>query len=226
MARIFVSRVSYVTPPRTRRTVIEAAMVLAPWAYRVIGDLIMRALPPCRLRRAIVRAHTLSGWAAISRRDYKLTFVRYMRDVEYQVDGGFQMLGLAASVRDRDAMAAALAEWSESWEWWGLEPFVMIDMGNRLLGLGRFKARGLTSGIEIDEEYAQLITIRPGTGMVMREHDFVDWELGLLAAGLEPSRFASLLEDLSQTARNRNGNPRRATVRSIQSGSRLRAGTK
>jgi hypothetical protein len=98
-------------------------------------------------------------------------------------------------------MAAALAEWSESWEYWGLEPLVMIDMGNRLLGLGRFKARGLTSGIKVDEEYAQLITLRAGTGMVMQEHDFIDWELGLLAAGFQPGRSAGLLGDLRRTAR-------------------------
>jgi hypothetical protein len=169
-------------------------MVRAPWLYRVVGDLIMRLLPPGRLRRAIVRRHTVSGWAAISRCDYDLTFVRYMRDVHYEADGGFQTLGLVAKVRSRDAMAASLAEWSESWEWWGLEPFVVIDMGDSLLGLGRFKARGLTSGVEINEEYAQLITLRAGTGMVMHEHDFINWKRGLLAAGLEPERFAGLLK--------------------------------
>jgi hypothetical protein len=98
-------------------------------------------------------------------------------------------------------MATALAEWSESWEWWGLEPLLMIDMGDRLLGLGRFKARGLTSGIKLDEEYAQLITVRAGTGMVMHEHDFIDWERGLLAAGFQPGRFSGLLGDLRRTAR-------------------------
>jgi hypothetical protein len=212
MAGVFINRVQCVTPPRTRRTIIETLMVWAPWAYRVIGDMIMRILPPCRLRRAIVRAHTCSGWAAISRSDYKLTFVRYAHDVEYEVDGGFQTLGLPARVRGRGAMAAGLEEWSESWEWWGIEPFVMIDMGNRLLGLGRFKARGLTSGIEIDEEYAQFITLRDGTGTVLHEHDFIDWELGLLAAGLEPSSFAGLLGEL----RARSGDRGYALSRQLQ----------
>lgn len=205
MATAVVSRVQCVTPPRTRRTIVETLMVWAPWAYRLIGDAIMRTLPPCRLRRWIVRTHTMSGWAAISREDYDLTFVRYMRDVVYEVDGGFQTLGLPARVRGREAMAAGLVEWSESWEWWGLEPLVMIDMGNRLLGLGRFKARGLTSGIDVNEEYAQLITLRPGTGMVMHEHDFVDWENGLLAAGLDPGRFERVIQDMEARSRDSSG---------------------
>jgi hypothetical protein len=166
----------------------------------------MRTLPPCRLRRWIVRTHTVSGWAAICRRDYRLTLVRYMPDVHYQVDGGFQGLGLPASVRGRKEMFSALAEWSEGWGWWGIEPLAIIDMEDGLLGLGRFRARGRTSGIEIDEEYAQVITLRAGTGMVMHEHDFIDWREGFVAAGLDPGRFAGLLDDLvSRSALQQRG---------------------
>jgi hypothetical protein len=180
-------------------------MAWAPWLYRLIGGLIMRTLPPCRLRRAIVRTHTVAGWAAVSRQDYNLTFVRYTDDVDYEVDGGFQTLGLPARMRGGKEMTTTLTEWSESWEWWGLEPFVMIDMENRLLGLGRFKARGLKSGIDVDEEYAQLITLRAGTGLVMREHDFMDWEQGLRAAGLEPGHFTGVLEHLKTRSRDNGG---------------------
>ena len=59
----------------------------------------MRMLPPCRLRRAIVRVHAVSGWAAISRRDYDLTFVRYMHDVVYESTAGFRRLACRRGFR-------------------------------------------------------------------------------------------------------------------------------
>jgi hypothetical protein len=39
---------------------------------------------------------------------------------------------------------------AEGWEWWGIEPLAIIDLEDRLLGLGRFRARGRKSGVEID----------------------------------------------------------------------------
>jgi ketosteroid isomerase-like protein len=148
-------------------------------------------LPRGRLRRRVICWQNVAGLSSITRRDYELTMVRYHPDVRYEVDDRFQVLGLPAKLHGRKAIIAALYDWGEQWEQWELAPIALVELDDGLLGLGRFTARGRASGIGVDVEYAQLITLR--AGMVIHEHDFVDWDQALRGAGLDPADFATLL---------------------------------
>jgi len=70
-------------------------------------------------------------------------------------------------------------------EVWGseLEPLYMLDLGDRLLNLGLWHIRGRASEVPLEQELAQLVTLR--NGLVIRDQTFSAWEDGLRAAGLE-----------------------------------------
>ncbi len=67
-------------------------------------------------------------------------------------------------------------------------PAYVIDFGDRLPLLGFFRARGQASGVELEREYAQLVTLRDG--LVTRDQGWFQWEEGLRAAGLDPDAIA------------------------------------
>lgn len=126
------------------------------------------------------------------------------------MDGGFQTLGLHARGQGRDAAVAALSDWDDEWKGWRLVPIAMVEVGDRLITLGRFQARGCASGVELDREFAQVITIR--SGMVWRERDFMDWNDGLRFAGLEPAHFEQHLRgrEAERPARRPPAEPERS----------------
>ena len=66
---------------------------------------------------------------------------------------------------------------------------IVLDLGDdRLLVLGSFHLTGHGSGMELEREVAQLLTLRGG--LVAHEQYFFDWEKGLRAAGLDPDAIA------------------------------------
>ena len=58
----------------------------------------------------------------------------------------------------------------------------MIDLGDRVLVVGRVKGSGLSSGAAVDSEWADLFTV--SAGRVIREQVFFDHAEGLEAAGV------------------------------------------
>jgi uncharacterized protein len=130
------------------------------------------------LRRAVV-----SGWAAGNRRDFKLMLVRYSPAVEFEFTTGQQTLGLG-TFRGHAGMIDLLGKLDEVWGSWELEAAYVLDLGDRVLVLGFLRIRGRASGVELGQEYAQLITVREG--LVTHDQNFYSWEEGLRAAGLDP----------------------------------------
>jgi ketosteroid isomerase-like protein len=63
-----------------------------------------------------------------------------------------------------------------------LEPVEYRDLGDRVLILGHFHARGRESGVEIDSPIAWLMTLRGGK--LVRGEGFLNWADALEAAGL------------------------------------------
>jgi hypothetical protein len=63
-------------------------------------------------------------------------------------------------------MLSTLTDWGEQWAGMELAPIALVELEDCLLGLARFTARGRVSGIEMDVEYAQLLTL--GGGLVSR----------------------------------------------------------
>jgi ketosteroid isomerase-like protein len=129
-----------------------------------------------------------SVYAAVNRRDFELLLVRYARDVQVRFDPDLEALGLGGTFRGHDGLLKIIETFGEAWERWELLPAVVLDMGNRLVGLGRFHLPGTASGLEFEREFAQVWTFRDG--LVTHEQEFLAWDKGLRAAGLDLDAIA------------------------------------
>jgi ketosteroid isomerase-like protein len=188
MRDVVVTRVQYSGPPRRSRNLEERLWVRFPSLYRRLAALVFRLLSPgSRLRRALARRVVLSGWASFDRRDFELNFLFFAPDAEFEFPPGMQTLGVAGSFRGHEGRMEAL---EKIFEVWGseLEPAYVLDLGDRLLNLGFWHTQGRASGVPLEQELAQLATVRDG--LVIRDQNFFSWEEGLRAAGLEPDAIA------------------------------------
>jgi hypothetical protein len=140
--------------------------------------------PQSRVRRRFLQRNMVSAYSAGNRRDFELMLIRYVPDVEVTFEPDFEALGLGGTFRGHGGLLKLINGFTEAWERWELVPVAVIDMGDRFLGLGRFHLPGTASGLEFDSEFAQLIKSR--SGAVASEHEFLSWDKGLRAAGLDP----------------------------------------
>ena len=165
-------------------------MVRFPGAWRALAVLGQRLLTPrSRLRRALLRRNTISGWDAASRRDFELMLVRYAPDVEVEFDPEFEPLGMGGTYRGHDGLLKMTQAFGgDAWEGWELRPETALDLGDQVLVLGIFRMPGTASGLEFEREWAQLLTTRDG--LVVREQEFFGWDNGLRAARLDPDAVA------------------------------------
>ena len=171
---------------RGHRSPDEQMMVRFPGIYRASAGIVRRFLrPDMRLRRWFVRRAVVSGWAAAQRRDFELMLLRYSPDVLYEADAGFQALGVPGAARGRAEMANVIVEILDAWDRQELAPVLVVDLADSLIVLGRTRVHGPASGIELDIELAQLLTLE--RGLVTRERDFNHWDDALRAASLDPT---------------------------------------
>ena len=70
----------------------------------------------------------------------------------------------------------------QSFEQFRQVPERFIDCGDRVMAFTRIEARGRSSGLDINEGWAHLVTVRDGK--IVRLQQFRDREAGLEAAGL------------------------------------------
>lgn len=87
-------------------------------------------------------------------------------------------------------MAEAVGQVTEVWGEDELEPAYLLDLGDRILALGYFHGRGRASGVQLEQEFVQLITLRKG--LIARDGPTgpMRWDDGLRAAGLDPDAIA------------------------------------
>ncbi len=162
-------------------------MVRFPSVSRRLAALVFRLLSPrSRLRRAILRRAVLSGWASLSRRDFEVNVLFFAPEVEFEFDPGMQTLGLSGSFRGR--RVDALDKIFEVFGSTEFEPAYILDLGDRMLNLGSWRGEARASGVPLETEVAQLVTMRDG--LVTRDQTFFSWGDGLRAAGLEPDAIA------------------------------------
>lgn len=157
-----------------------------PSLYRRQARVFSRLSPRSRLRRMFLRRALVSGWSAINRRDLELRRLMFAPDVETELAHDEQALGLSG-LRGHTATDQALSELAEVWDW-ELEPAYILDLGDRVLLLGVNRMCARTSGVELEQEYAQLVTAPDG--LVTRDESWFRWEEGLQAAGLDPHAIA------------------------------------
>jgi hypothetical protein len=75
-------------------------------------------------------------------------------------------------------------------EVWGseLEPAYVLDLGDRVLNLGFWHVHAHASDVPLQQELAQLVTVRDG--LIICDQNFFSWEEGLRIAGLDPDAIA------------------------------------
>jgi ketosteroid isomerase-like protein len=74
------------------------------------------------------------------------------------------------------------AEMSEVWDSWEVEPLEFLENGERVFVEHRVRARGKGSGIEVEQMYWSVWTLRDGKGARLALH--VDRERALADAGI------------------------------------------
>jgi ketosteroid isomerase-like protein len=184
MPDVVVTRVQCSGPPERSRNLEERLIVRFPALYRRLAALVWRLLSPrSKVRRAVLRRAFISGWAAFNRRDFKLMLVRYAPDVEFEFDPGQQALDLGGIFLGHEGIVDGLGQLAEGLDM-KFEPAYVLDLGDRVLGLGFYRAQARASGVQLKGEIAQLTT--PRDGLVARDKSWYAWEEGLRAAGLDP----------------------------------------
>ncbi len=131
------------------------------------------------VRRAIV-----SGWQATSRRDFELVRVRYAHDVEIEFDPDAEAIGLSGPFQGHEGILEREQTFQEEWERWEAVPAIVLDLGDQAVVLGTLYLAGKASGLELERQVAQVVTIRDG--LAVHDQVFLGWDKGLRAAGLDP----------------------------------------
>lgn len=85
--------------------------------------------------------------------------------------------GFGGTFHGHDGMVRFLERWGEAWEGWELMPAAVLDMGDdRFIALAHVRLPGTTSGVELESEFAQLVTVR--NGLITRDQEFRSWDKG------------------------------------------------
>jgi ketosteroid isomerase-like protein len=74
------------------------------------------------------------------------------------------------TLRGHDGVTAAFRDWFQAFAEFTLEPEDFIAKGNRVLVPMRQRARGKGSGLEVEERFYQLFTLRAGKVFHFEEH--------------------------------------------------------
>jgi ketosteroid isomerase-like protein len=166
----------------SRRRLVERLGLLFPRALAFFARLAWRRPPRSRLRRALIRRAAQLGLEATNRGDFEAAFALYHPDIELTATGTFVTLGFDPVYRGREERIRFQERWHADWGEFRFEPEELIDLGERVLLVGRVKGSGLSSGVAVDNDWADLFTI--STGRVIREQVFFDRAEALEAAGL------------------------------------------
>jgi ketosteroid isomerase-like protein len=78
------------------------------------------------------------------------------------------MIEGATVFRGREGVREGLRLFSEAWDELTMEPQELIERGDEVLAIVRYRARGLTSGVEFDESMAHIWRFRGGRLVELR----------------------------------------------------------
>jgi ketosteroid isomerase-like protein len=119
------------------------------------------------------------AWDAFNRGDLEGFFADAAADVEFEEDPAFPE---AAAFRGREQIRAYLASFQEAMADHHFEVEELRDLGDRVLALLHEKARGTSSGADVDQRPAFLYEFRGG--LIVRVRAYLDRAEGLAAVGL------------------------------------------
>jgi ketosteroid isomerase-like protein len=121
-----------------------------------------------------------SGFEAYSRRDIKafLALVDPAFELHSAIIGGAE----GRVYRGHDAVRQWFEDSDAGFEELAIEPTELRDLGDRVLVLGRIRALGRASGLELDSPTGWVATVR--NGKLTEARGFLSWREALKAAGL------------------------------------------
>ena len=166
----------------TRRRLEERLALRLPRASALVNRAAFGLPPRSRLRQRFIRRFLQLAVEAYNRRDFEVAFTLFHPEVEFETPSRLQGLGLDAIYRGREACIRFEQRWIAEWGDFQVKPEEFIDLGGRVLLLGRLKGSGPSSGVAIDNKWADLVTVF--AGRVIRRQIFLDHAEGLEAAGL------------------------------------------
>ena len=167
---------------RSSRGLDERIFVRFPSAVAFVTRALWRLSPRSRPRRALLLHVSQLGFDAINRGDFASSFMLYHPHVEFITPPSFVALGFDRVYRGREGRSEFQRGWTSEWGEMRFEPEEMLDLGDRLLFVGRVNGSGLSSGAGFESDWANVLTI--SAGQVMREQPFFDRREALEAAGL------------------------------------------
>jgi ketosteroid isomerase-like protein len=120
------------------------------------------------------------GLEAFNRRDVD-SFISYL-DPEFELHSAIVGGAEGNIYRGPDGVRQWLADSDESFEELRIEPTEFRDLGDRVLIVGRIRARGRESGLELDSPTGWVSTVRDGK--LVKAEGFLSRAEALEAAGL------------------------------------------
>ena len=185
MASSRVVRKPLTVRERSRRAPEEYLVVRFPRLFSLLVRLVAQWPPESRIRQAMIWRAIDQALAATNRRDFAAVLPRYDPDAELVPPRELASVGIAGSYRGRDGFLSYWEDWDSAWaghaQW---EPEELVDLGGRLLMLGRMRGTGGASGIAVDREIAVVWTLK--NGKVIREEQYLEPVEALEAVGLQP----------------------------------------
>ena len=166
--------------PRARRGLDERIFLRFRSVVTSLTRVAWRLPPGSRMRREVLLRAAQAGFAAINRGDLESSFLLYHPDIEIITPSQLVAMGFDAAYRGREARFDYQRRWTLEWGEMRFEPTGMLDLGERVLFVGRIAGVGLTSGVAVDGEWGVLYTL--SDGQVIREQPFFDHQEAFVAA--------------------------------------------
>jgi ketosteroid isomerase-like protein len=166
---------------RTRRTPEERIALRFPRMRRSLARAIWSLPARSRLRRALLQRAVRLCIDAVNRRDLESGFALFASDSESIFPPELATLG-ERGPRGRQARIRWEQRWRTDWGEFHYLPEEFVDLGDRILLLGRISGSGSGSGAAVDNEWGMIIT--PVGGELVREQVFLDRQRALEAAGV------------------------------------------
>ena len=113
-------------------------------------------------------------YAAVEKDDFGAALGFFHPEVEW--------LPTEGTYHGLEGVGASFIEWMEPWDEHSVELEEVVGSGEQVLATVRLRARGQGSGMEIDQRFFQVHTVRDGK--IVRMVEFVDREPAAEAAGL------------------------------------------
>ena len=124
------------------------------------------------------------GLDAYNRRDLDALMEELDPDVEWHPALAVLLGGERTVFRGHQGVRESIHEEDEALAVYQFEASEIRDLGNSVLAIGRIRARGRESGVQIESPFFSLVDTREGSTKAIRLRTYLDLKEALEAAGL------------------------------------------